>query len=59
MPPTEPPVTVQIKRQALKQPPDIAQAIAASLENLELVVQPFDKWLIYEATTESNKLNAV
>ena len=43
MPRAEPPVAVQVKRQTLKQPPDIAQAIAASLEHLELVVQPFDK----------------
>ncbi len=43
MPGAEPPVAVQVKRQALKQPPDSAQAIAASLEHLALVVQPFDK----------------
>ena len=43
MPEAEPPVAVQVKRQALKQPPDITQAIAASLEHLELVIQPFDK----------------
>ena len=43
MPRTEAPVAVHVKRQSLKQPPDIAQAVAAPLEDLELVVQPFDK----------------
>src|SRR3954463_16565836 len=43
MPPAEAPVAVHIKRQALEQPPDIAQTIAPPLEHLELVVQTFDK----------------
>src|SRR5215212_9899474 len=43
MPRTEPPVAIQVKCQALEQPPDIAQPIAAAFQHFELVVEPFDK----------------
>ena len=39
----EPPIAIYIKRQSLEESPDIAQALAAALEHLELGVQPFHK----------------
>lgn len=42
-PRTEAPVAVQVKRQALKEPSDIAEPVAATLEHLQFVVEPFDE----------------
>jgi len=43
LPRTEASVAIQVKRQALKQAAHVAQPVTATLEHLELVVEPFDK----------------
>ena len=42
-PEAEATIALQVKREALEEPGDIAQPVAAALEHLELVGEPFDK----------------
>ena len=36
-------VAIDVKRQALKEPPHVSQSVGAALQDLQLVVEAFDK----------------